>query len=252
MCNMPIITFFITFAEINEFKNKRVLEVGSKYINGSIRPFVERFLHPKEYIGIDIEKGKFVDKILPAEDILNHFNKNSFDVVIATEIIEHVRDWRLILNNFKKVVKEGGYVYITTRSIGFPQHGYPYDFWRFQIDDMKEIFSDFKIKALVKDKTQPGVFIKAQKPFKYKPRSMDNIKLYSVKKKRRTLFIPDHAIDNNFMNKELEKEEYFIESLKLQNKNQYSLEEMGFKKRIFNYLYKILKKWEKKIKYHLE
>jgi ubiquinone/menaquinone biosynthesis C-methylase UbiE len=110
MCNVAVIEFFIENIRIEEFKGKRVLEVGSKYINGSVRPLIKRFASPKEYIGVDIEPGKFVDVVLPAERLVEHFGPESFDVVISTETLEHVQDWRLVINNMKKVLKRGGYI----------------------------------------------------------------------------------------------------------------------------------------------
>ena len=186
MCHLSVIEFFIDHAKVEEFKNKRVLEVGSKYINGSVRPLIEKFLSPREYIGIDIEPGKFVDLVLPAERILEYFGPESFDVVISTELLEHVKDWRVVINNMKNVLKRGGYIYITTRSKGFPYHGYPYDFWRYEIEDMKEIFGDFEIISLKKDSQAPGVFLKARKPESWMPANLDNIALYSVLLGRRT------------------------------------------------------------------
>ncbi|MEM0085025.1 MAG: methyltransferase domain-containing protein [Candidatus Methanomethylicia archaeon] len=112
MCNVAVIEFFIEHVELEEFRDKRILEVGSKYINGSVRPFIERFLKPREYIGIDIEPGKFVDLILPAENVLKYFGEESFDVVIATELLEHVKNWRLVVYNMKAVLKSNGYIYI--------------------------------------------------------------------------------------------------------------------------------------------
>jgi SAM-dependent methyltransferase len=111
MCNVAVIEFFIESVEKGEFEGKRVLEVGSKYINGSVRPLIERFCSSKEHVGVDIEPGKFVDLILPAERLVKYFGPESFDVVIATELLEHVRDWRLVVNNLKGVVKRGGYTY---------------------------------------------------------------------------------------------------------------------------------------------
>lgn len=87
MCNVAAIEFFIEHVEPTEFRGKRVLEVGSKYINGSVRSFVERFLKPKEYLGIDVEPGKFVDMVVPAEDIVKCFGEESFDVIISTETV---------------------------------------------------------------------------------------------------------------------------------------------------------------------
>lgn len=111
MCNIAVIEFFIENIRIEEFRGKRVLEVGSKYINGSVRPLIERFASPKEYIGVDIEPGKYVDIVLPAEKLVECFGEEAFDVVISTELLEHVRDWRLVINNMKRVLRCGGYIY---------------------------------------------------------------------------------------------------------------------------------------------
>jgi len=75
MCNVEVIEFFIGNVEI---EGKRVLEVGRKYVNGSVRPFIERFMRPKEYIGVDVESGKFVDVILSAERLAEYFGEESF------------------------------------------------------------------------------------------------------------------------------------------------------------------------------
>ena len=114
-----VFEFFIDSVDIREFKGKRILEVGSKYVNGSVRPFIERFLKPREYVGTDIEPGKFVDVVIPAERLLDYFGPESFDVVIATELLEHVRDWRLVVNNMKIVLKNGGYISYNSFQ-GFP------------------------------------------------------------------------------------------------------------------------------------
>jgi hypothetical protein len=103
MCNVAVIEFFIENAEKHEFEGKSVLEVGSRYVNGSVRPLIERFFSPKEYLGVDIKRGRFVDLILPAEKLIEHFGPESFDVVIATELLEHVQDWRLVVSNLKEV-----------------------------------------------------------------------------------------------------------------------------------------------------
>ena len=94
-----------------EFKGKVVIEIGSRYVNGSVRPLIEKFCKPKEYIGVDISPGKFVDKIVPAEKLVKVFGKNRFGVVISTEMLEHVSDWKKVINNMKEILKPGGYIY---------------------------------------------------------------------------------------------------------------------------------------------
>lgn len=185
MCDVAVLELFIDDTKLEEFKNKRVLEVGSKYVNGSVRPLIEKFFSPKEYIGVDVESGKFVDLILPAEKILDRFGSESFDFVISTELLEHVVDWRLVVRNMKEVLKHGGYIYVTTRLKGFGYHAYPYDFWRYEVEDMRRIFADFEIAVLKKDHEAPGVFLKARKPENYAPIDLSDIALYSMVLDRR-------------------------------------------------------------------
>ena len=77
-------------------------------------------------------------------------------------MLEHIRDWAKAVQNMKAMLKYGGIILITTRSVGFHVHGYPEDYWRFDKDDMKHIFSDFEIVALEDDTHDPGVFVKAR------------------------------------------------------------------------------------------
>jgi len=111
--NVSVLEIFIENTESDEFEGKRVIEVGSKYVNGSVRPLIEKFLKPKEYIGVDLEEGKFVDVVLDAEKLVDHFGKESFDIVVSTELLEHVTDWRSVINNMKEILKKTDiYIYI--------------------------------------------------------------------------------------------------------------------------------------------
>jgi 2-polyprenyl-3-methyl-5-hydroxy-6-metoxy-1,4-benzoquinol methylase len=78
--------------------------------------------------------------VVNAENLVKEFGKNSFDVVISTEMLEHVVEWKPVIANMKQVVKPGGVIVITTRSQGFPFHEYPVDAWRFEVSDMKRSF----------------------------------------------------------------------------------------------------------------
>ena len=178
--NVAILDFFMRNVDCREFNGKRVLEVGSKFVNGSVRPLIERFCNPKEYIGVDLEPGKYFDVVLPVEGLINCFGPESFDVVISTEVLEHVYDWRVVINNMKVVLKRGGYIYLTTRSYGFPYHAYPYDFWRYEPKDIIRIFSDFEVIRLEADWEAPGVFLKARKPIYWRPTDLNDIAVYSI------------------------------------------------------------------------
>lgn len=161
-------------------EGKRVVEVGSLDINGSLRTAVMA-MEPAIYIGCDITLGKGVDVRCNVEDLVKNFNVESFDLVISTEMLEHVQDWRRAIYNIKAVTKTGGHILITTRSKGFSKHNHPFDFWRFEEEDMRRIFADCEILKTEKDMYAPGIFILARLPKDFKECSLDKIKPYEVK-----------------------------------------------------------------------
>jgi SAM-dependent methyltransferase len=179
MCSPYCLKFGQDNLSEEEIKGKRVLEVGAYNVNGTLRGYCLS-LDPKEYIGVDLSEGNCVDRVVNAEALVQEFGKNSFDVVISTEMLEHVVEWKPVITNMKQVVKPGGVIVITTRSQGFPFHEYPVDAWRFEVQDMKEIFSDFTIETVIPDPFEPGVFIKATKPKKWVEKDLGPVKLYSI------------------------------------------------------------------------
>jgi hypothetical protein len=98
--------------------------------------------------------------------------------------------WQQVIDNFKLVVRPTGLLLITTRSRGFPYHEAPYDFWRYEVSDMKEIFSDFIIENLRSDPQEPGVFLKARKPLHYVAKDLSGHLLYSMVTQTRV-----HSVD---------------------------------------------------------
>lgn len=160
MCNSACIEFGERQLSEKQVKGLRVLEVGACDFNGSLRKYVE-MLKPARYIGIDLVSGKGVDFVCSVEMIVFGFGRGNIDLVICTEMLEHVKDWRLAVTNLKTVCSLGGTILITTRSIGFPKHDFPSDYWRFEIEDMKHIFSDCEDVIVERDPEMPGVFVRA-------------------------------------------------------------------------------------------
>lgn len=145
-----------------EIAGKAVLEVGSQDVNGSPREVLLQH-KPGSYIGVDFAKGKGVDQVLDVAKLEETFGAERFDVVISTEMLEHAKDWRVAIQQMKAVLKEEGLLIVTTRSKGFPYHGYPHDYWRYRIEHFQRIFSDMGILTLQNDPQFPGVFMKAWK-----------------------------------------------------------------------------------------
>lgn len=115
----------------------RVLEIGSRNVNGSVRSL---FTDAKEYIGIDMEDGEGVDIVMNAHDIYKKFDAHSFDVVICCECLEHdITFWETV-KMIHGVIKFGGAIIITTPGLGFPEHKYPIHPYNFGEDAYRHLF----------------------------------------------------------------------------------------------------------------
>jgi len=149
----------------SDILDKRVLEVGSYQVNGSVRWIIEAG-SPGSYLGVDIQDGPGVDQLVNCEDLIDTFGYSSFDLVISTEMLEHVENWQRCVVNLAGVVAEDGVLIVTTRSPGFPYHDYPHDYWRYTPDVMDSIITALGLEVIwcLEDGEAPGVLIKARKP----------------------------------------------------------------------------------------
>lgn len=187
MCTAGCLRFIKHQLSSSDVTGKQVLEVGSLDVNGSVRSIICR-LDPLEYMGVDIVEGPGVDEICSAQELVERFGPGAYDVVISTEMLEHVQDWRSVVSNLKRILRPDGILVVTTRSRGFPFHGYPHDFWRFEIGDIRTIFGDLAIESLHSDAPEePGVFLRARRRQDFVERDLSKYRLYSIVRRRLTL-----------------------------------------------------------------
>ncbi len=179
MCNQACLAFAERQLTAARVAGRRVLEVGARNVNGSARPLAERHA-PAEYVGVDIFEGPGVDAICDVDRLVEHFGEARFDLVLCTEVMEHVRHWRAALSNLKRVLAPGGTLLVTTRSVGFHYHGYPFDFWRYQPEDVEAIMADMALEVLDRDPSAPGVFFVATRPADFRELALDDHELFSM------------------------------------------------------------------------
>lgn len=138
-------------------KGKSVVEVGAVDVNGSCRPWIVSQL-PASYLGTDMQEGPNVDLVCNGEELPEKIGRESCDLLICTEVLEHVENWFEFTQSIWSAIRLGGILLLTTRSPGFPLHNYPSDHWRFTVRDMLTIFEDQEILTVTADPTtDPGV-----------------------------------------------------------------------------------------------
>jgi SAM-dependent methyltransferase len=192
VCNEACIGFVLGVLPSGAVSGKRILEVGSYDTTGSVRPGIEA-LGPASYVGVDIMPGPSVDVVCDVMDLSERFGAESFDVVISTEMVEHVRDWRRAFRNMFDVLAIGGLLVVTTRSRGFPWHPAPEDFWRYEPGDMAAITYGMDVLAIDQDALSPGVFVGARRTVAAMA-DLREIALYSMITRRRALNVTDGDI----------------------------------------------------------
>lgn len=99
------------------FSNKKVLEVGSLNINGSVRVFFTNC----EYVGLDVGPGPGVDVVCEGQKY--DAPDASFDVAVSAECFEHNPHWVETFANMIRVVRPGGLIIMTCATTGRPEHG---------------------------------------------------------------------------------------------------------------------------------
>lgn len=98
------------------FINARVVEVGSHYVNKSIRVLFEKC----DYIGVDLSAGKGVDIVSSGHEF--DLDK-AVDLAISCECFEHNPVYLETFENMARLTRGGGVVLFSCATTGRPEHG---------------------------------------------------------------------------------------------------------------------------------
>lgn len=88
---------------------RRVLEIGSYNVNGSVRPL---FWSADTYVGIDLRPGPGVDVVGRAADL----DRTGFDTVVCCETLEHDPEPVVTIAAAWRALKPGGWLILTAAS----------------------------------------------------------------------------------------------------------------------------------------
>lgn len=124
---------------LSSFPTLSIADIGSFDVNGTLKPLFRR--DGWIYTGFDLTAGPNVDRVLSSPYDWPEVPSDYFDVVVSSQVLEHVpKPWRW-LPELRRIVRPGGLVYVCTpNTIGF--HEYPVDCWRAWPDGIKALAED--------------------------------------------------------------------------------------------------------------
>jgi SAM-dependent methyltransferase len=99
------------------FTGKKVLEIGSLDINGTVRGFFTNC----DYTGLDIAAGPGVDVVCEGQKY--DAPDASFDFVICCEVMEHNPFWADTFRNMMRLLRPGGLMVMSCATGWRPEHG---------------------------------------------------------------------------------------------------------------------------------
>jgi len=106
--------------------NLKILDIGAES-----RPY-EKYFDQAEYIAQDIQQNSTntIDIIGDINEGLPKILDGSFDVIICSQVLEHLKRPHVAFSEFFRILKPEGRLYLTTHLV-FEEHMIPHDYFRF-------------------------------------------------------------------------------------------------------------------------
>lgn len=121
-----------------------LLNVGARDVSPGIPTVRDVFKNVPNYAGIDLFEGRDVTKVMNAHDIKEHFEENSFDLVVSTDTLEHDDKFWVTVENMRWATRPGGTMFIAVPGGATPFHEWPGDYWRFMKSGVEQFFAGWK------------------------------------------------------------------------------------------------------------
>ena len=111
------------------------------------KPYISLFnKNEYQYLGIDLEWNPYAD-IIVGNDSKIQTESNSIDVIISTQVLEHVEDPDGYLSEAFRFLRPGGRILLTTHGY-WMYHPDPTDYWRWTSAGLKKIVEKNGFKVI--------------------------------------------------------------------------------------------------------
>lgn len=103
----------------------------------------------------DFCAGPGVDFVADVSDL--PFEEGSYEIVLSTQVLEHVKDPQKVVQEMARVLKPGGQLFLTTPQSS-PLHNLPYNFFNFTNLGLRLLFENAGLEV-TKEEPQGGYYI---------------------------------------------------------------------------------------------
>ncbi len=125
--------------------NGRTLDLGAQ--NG---PYATHF--PRR-VALDLQPAKGLD--VRGDALALPFRDHAFEVVLCTEVLEHVLEPQRAIDEIFRVLEPGGQLLLTTRFL-FPIHDAPHDYFRFTKYGLRHLLQRFEALTIEEETDTVG------------------------------------------------------------------------------------------------
>ncbi len=107
-------------------KGVKILDIGAE--NSPFKKYVKQM----DYFTQDIKQNKTntIDFIGDINNGLSNIKDESFDYILCTQVLEHIKNPDKAFKEYYRMLKPGGRLFLTTHQC-FEEHMIPYDYFRF-------------------------------------------------------------------------------------------------------------------------
>lgn len=118
----------------------RILDVGS-----GRKPYYPLFEpYANSYIGIDAEPGVAAEVRATSEQL--PFRDGTADVIVSTQVLEHVNDPHATVAEWRRVIAPGGLIMASTHGM-YLYHPIPNDHWRWTHTGLRKLFESAGLRV---------------------------------------------------------------------------------------------------------
>jgi SAM-dependent methyltransferase len=126
---------------LTENTKLRILDYGC-----GVRPYEHLFEgYIDKYVGVDVGNNPKAEiEILPGETL--PFEDSEFDIILSSQVLEHVKDVDQYLHECSRLLKENGTLLLSTHGT-WQYHASPYDYHRWTSIGLKNLLERFSFEV---------------------------------------------------------------------------------------------------------